>query len=66
MFSLLLPLVFKLFQVDLECESCPHWCDEDIEMFVHFWLVIISVSYSDPKCFCCTTPSDVIFVKKYL
>jgi hypothetical protein len=36
MFSLLLLLGVKLFQIELESEWYPYWADEDIEEFVFF------------------------------
>ena len=41
--SLVVPLVLKFLKLDLEYQVNPQWTEEELDMFLHFWLVIISM-----------------------
>jgi hypothetical protein len=41
--SLFVSLVLKLIKLEFESYENPHWTEEDLEVFVHLWLVILSV-----------------------
>jgi hypothetical protein len=42
MFSLLFLVVIKVFSIKFESSRVPLWIEEELESFVHFWLVILS------------------------
>jgi hypothetical protein len=42
MFSLLLSVVVKVYNIKVEPNSVPLWTEEELESFVRLWLVILS------------------------
>ena len=41
--SLVVPLLTKLVHLNLNSNVNPHWIEEDLEAFVHFWLLIMNI-----------------------
>ena len=63
--SLLFPIASRLTPVNIAIIDVPLMLEEDVDVFMHFWLVIFnSGNKVDPQCFCCTTLRDVIFMDK--
>ena len=65
MFSLITPWLSKLARLIWIPNVNPQWTEDDIEIFVRFWLFDWTRKVADPQCFCCTTLRDVIFMKGY-
>jgi hypothetical protein len=41
--SLVVPMIKRLASLNLNLNLSPHWTNEDLETFVHYWLLSMNI-----------------------